>query len=727
MYIYKVAQWSKRILKSVNYNLLTTRQLTVLRSPNAASIKTYLDEKQFVYREGHTSFMIDCPICDKTVKEKNGVVGYGVHVNKTTGSVVCQPCKMSGSWTDFSSWIDNRSQSKPVTSQPPTNYKLLNSVSAAEKFWSQTLPWKMSLVSVMNRAMKLFGSNKISSETLEKFNVHTVVGKFTIANNQEIDQQCLAYPFYNDKNIARVKVESTIEQANRKTYFEPRHGLHGLFGWNLIKESDKEVVLTASEFDAMAVHQATEMPALSLPNGCLNLSPELLPQLEQFEKIILWLGNDPQSKQATNQFAKKLNMKRCYAVTFHNELDIKNAVHALSEGYNLKETIESARPIAHNKIMTFPELRDDVYSDYLNAEKVAGVKWQRFPGLTKTLKGHRPGEVTILTGPTGSGKTTLVSEMSLDLCQQGVTTLWGSFEIKNVRLVKTLLNQLSGIKLEKSLSQYPYWADQFEQLPLYFMNFYGTVDIDTVIEVMTHAAYIYDIQHVVIDNLQFMIGSAGIDDKYSLQNKAIAEFRKFAFMKNVHVTIVIHPRKEDSHVELQTASISGSAKASQEADNILILQKLPKQPKYLQVAKNRFDGDLGRMILDFHKESSTISGYFKKRSSTSEQDSSNISQNFDRKSPNSEQDLSSTSQSFRRSSISEQEFSSNISQNFNRTSSNLEQEVENEYVDDIKLKSKHSTGDGAIKPLTSLKHRKSQFWKPKPFTHFSKLKTSTKK
>ena len=50
-------------------------------------------------------------------------------------------------------------------------------------------------------------------------------------------------------------------------------------------------------------------------------------------------------------------------------------------------------------------------------------QWQRFPGLTKTLKGHRPGEVTILTGPTGSGKTTLVSEMSLDLCQQGVSSV----------------------------------------------------------------------------------------------------------------------------------------------------------------------------------------------------------------------------------------------------------------------------------------------------------------
>lgn len=35
------------------------------------------------------------------------------------------------------------------------------------------------------------------------------------------------------------------------------------------------MVLTADEFDAMAVYQATQMPALALPNGCHNLSPEV--------------------------------------------------------------------------------------------------------------------------------------------------------------------------------------------------------------------------------------------------------------------------------------------------------------------------------------------------------------------------------------------------------------------------------------------------------------------
>jgi twinkle protein len=82
------------------------------------------------------------------------------------------------------------------------------------------------------------------------------------------------------------------------------------------------------------------------------------------------------------------------------------------------------------------QLNKCVYSEFLNSDKVAGIKvsiescmkitsfdfqWKRFNELTKCLKGFRAGELTILTGPTGSGKTTLMSELSLDLCQQGVS------------------------------------------------------------------------------------------------------------------------------------------------------------------------------------------------------------------------------------------------------------------------------------------------------------------
>lgn len=83
-------------------------------------------------------------------------------------------------------------------------------------------------------------------------------------------------------------------------------------------------------------------------------------------------------------------------------------------------------------------------------------------------------------GPTGSGKTTFISEVALDLCMQGVNTLWGSFEINNVRLAKIMLTQFAMQRLEENLEQYDFWADKFEELPLYFMTFHGQQNIKYV-------------------------------------------------------------------------------------------------------------------------------------------------------------------------------------------------------------------------------------------------------
>ncbi len=63
---------------------------------------------------------------------------------------------------------------------------------------------------------------------------------------------------------------------------------------------------------------------------------------------------------------------------------------------------------------------------------------------------------------------------------------------------------------------------------------------------MSHAVYVYDISHVVIDNLQFMMGTSNENssmDRYHRQDQIIGSFRRFATDNNVHVTLVIHPRK----------------------------------------------------------------------------------------------------------------------------------------------------------------------------------------
>lgn len=94
---------------------------------------------------------------------------------------------------------------------------------------------------------------------------------------------------------------------------------------------------------------------------------------------------------------------------------------ASQQNSDLKAIVSSAQPVWHKSITTFASLRQDVLSDLQNIDRVQGVKWKRYPLLNKILKGHRRGELTVITGPTGCGKTTFISEYSLDLALQGVS------------------------------------------------------------------------------------------------------------------------------------------------------------------------------------------------------------------------------------------------------------------------------------------------------------------
>ncbi|CAF1030637.1 unnamed protein product [Brachionus calyciflorus] len=286
-------------------------------------------------------------------------------------------------------------------------------------------------------------------------------------------------------------------------------------------------------------------------------------------------------------------------------------------------------PLKNESIVDFQNLKESVHAEVVHAKKYCGTQWKRFPLLNEILKGHRSGELTIFTGATGSGKTTFLSEYSLDLCIQGVKTLWGSFEIQNHRLAKMMMSQYSGLNLYKNVELFDYISTQYSKLPLKFMSFHGQETLENVLKTMSNAVVLHDIKHIIIDNLQFMIGTQfpNTMDKFSQQDMIIGAFRRFATNFNCHVTIVIHPRKENSDEYLKISSIFGSAKATQEADNILILQehkalkeKSSTSFKFVEVCKNRYDGDLGKMIIKFDKDNLCFSTNNKVRHDASQDD-----------------------------------------------------------------------------------------------------------
>lgn len=237
-----------------------------------------------------------------------------------------------------------------------------------------------------------FQISKISNATLKKFGVRLFK-----------PTKSLVLPWFGgpDSSLKGVKLLSAQSTdsgsvAYNEATVPKSNSYYNLFGLHLVGRKDTEVVLTGHELDTMAVSQATGLPSVALPRGVSCLPPILLPYLEQFKRVTLWLGGDIRSWEASKIFSRKLGLRRCSLVRPGEYRP--SPLEAFAMGKNFGHIIKSAIPAAHKSIVSFKQLRDDVFGELMNMDQVAGVKWMRFPELTKILKGHRKGELTVFTG-----------------------------------------------------------------------------------------------------------------------------------------------------------------------------------------------------------------------------------------------------------------------------------------------------------------------------------------
>ncbi|XP_047537112.1 mitochondrial DNA helicase [Vanessa atalanta] len=567
------------------------------------NIRKLLRQKGFPVQDGFTSLTTKCTICleEKTEQKKTE---NKLFVNKTTGYFLCPKCNIHGEWN-----VLERLMKKSKLEGTIKDYidDLQQKIDNFQNEWKKILEETTSIIDLSeNETLELF--------RLFEYPYHHEASKVLSDVRVSDDHTVLYFPLKNslDNVVGYRKIQAGREDESESC------GLYaaGLFHCRASRTSRNDQAILVPTIQDVLHLAASKVPGtLIWLNNC-SLPPVLLPCLENYQRLCLW--GDWDNMRAV---AEKLGEERCRFVRPTDGL--VTATEAAVANLSLKTLVSEAKPAAHRSITTFAALRDDVYAELTNIDKVRGVKWRRFPGLTRLLGGHRRGELTVLTGPTGCGKTTLCAEMSLDLAQQGVTTLWGSFEIRNSRLARTMLQQFAGVPLEQNLQEFPKFADDFQKLPIYYLAFHGQQPIKVVMEAVEHARYMHDLSHVVVDNVQFMlgVGDEREGDRYLRQDAVIAAFRTFATARHCHVTLVMHPRKERESEDLSTSSIFGSAKASQEADNVLIIQDkrltAVRGKKYLQIAKNRYSGDLGIVPLDFDKDALS---YQSKKKTKSKQD-----------------------------------------------------------------------------------------------------------
>lgn len=441
--------------------------------------------------------LTNCPHC-LGVRKKS----FAAYVDLHDGSYKCKTCSASGSWRQFSKALIKSVREGSANG----NYALY---STADMLNGKPTPkYSRPVEEIEQYPDRLFQETAIVEDLQSRFKLKegtlrlykVGLGRYTDPNEylkaaqegadtmEHLEKPCLTFPqttltysgTENKKGSAQYefKVETVrikacaIANPNDVLLFDPpaanEAGSAGLFGYHTAPSEADTVIITRRELDAMAAYEATGIPSFSIPTPNYQLQESVLPLLGRFLRIYLWLDDDVDGQLAADRFAQRLGIGRCLLVRTRqgDRKGPKSALEAWLQGKDLKQILKTAKKLRHDEILDFHDLREEVYREILNPEQTQGVQSKDIPALNKILKGHRPGELTILTGPTGIGKTTIISQLSLDYCKSGVPTLWGSFEIMNKRLAKKMLCQFAGKDLSECPREFDAWADKFEQVLL---------------------------------------------------------------------------------------------------------------------------------------------------------------------------------------------------------------------------------------------------------------------
>jgi twinkle protein len=420
-------------------------------------LESWLQSNKLSYTDpgGQWIRVRECPFCHATNGKLDNM--FKLNLSKANGSYNCFRCHAKGSYAHFKHRLHVlRQRGVDVGPEQAHSVQASNSTAAvpvphAGDAARGTQRLSSSASDGVARSY-LVNTRGLRMDVIEKYGVGLVNFNFKDKGSDDwVRHECFAFPMYGAANqLVRQKIRGVQDKRHMRLY--PTGGGWGLFGLQTVPADATEIVITEGEFDAMAVYQAAGLPAVSLPSGASSLPPAVLPLLERFDKVYLWMDNDAAGRANQEIFARKLGVARTVLVGPSSTDPViegtaehaKDANEALLKRMDVAAMLRQARHVPHEQILALDALRDDVLLYLRDPYARAGVQFKSLPGLNSIIKGHRRGEFSVLTGPTGVGKTTLLMQLSLDLAAQGIRTLWGSFEISNSRLVSQMFLQFIG-------------------------------------------------------------------------------------------------------------------------------------------------------------------------------------------------------------------------------------------------------------------------------------------
>ena len=381
--------------------------------------------------------------------------------------------------------------------------------------------------------------------------------------------QQIIFPFLRDHELIMVKYRA-LKLNNQKKDTRPTsdHQEPILFGWQSISPTARSVTIVEGEIDAMTAFQYGH-PALSVPFGGGGGRKQdwiinEYEHLERFDEIFICMDMDPEGQKAAEEIIDRLGRHRCCLVELPykdmNECLQKNVAKPLiDEAFNNAETLDPEE--LHNAQEYVDEVKKRFYPP--EGERIGyELPWKKI--ADKLLM--RPGELTIVAGYNGHGKSQGAGHISLHIMHQGGKVCIASLEFKPPVWLERLTRQAAA--LNKPSIEYIDAIHDWYSDKLWVFDLVGRTKVERLLTVFEYARKRYGIDFFLIDNLS----KCGVDmENFEEQRDFIDKLTDFAKVHNAHVVLVAHTRKGRDDFEMAgKMDVKGSGAITDLADTVLM-------------------------------------------------------------------------------------------------------------------------------------------------------------
>lgn len=458
-------------------------------------------------------------------------------------------------------------------------------------------------VETKDEAIRYMESRGISEEITRKYQI-TV---------QTENPKVLVFPFYDETNeLICAKYRKTDFKKGRdknKEWFQ-KETMPILFGMNHCHGFDR-LIITEGQIDSLSVAEAGIENAVSVPTGATGFTwlTHVWLWITKFREVIVF-GDCEHGKitlldTLSARLPKEITVK---AVRIKDYLGEKDANDILRK-YGAKAVRACVENAEIPQLENVKDLADVQDVDINKIDKIeTGIV-----ELDKTIRGMAMGQLVILTGKRGDGKSTVMSQIVCSALEENRNVFVYSGELADFHFKRWLNYQLAGDS--NIIEQNDKWGQHDYEIPpqvlkninewyrgraFIYDNNYLTDDgseFETLPETIEKIIVKNNVQFICIDNLMTAMERVTEQNNlYLAQSNFVGKLKAIAMKYQVVILLVAHPKKGTAN-EYQDDNelIAGSSDITNKADIILRYERIENEDGIngiIKVTKNRLVGTL---------------------------------------------------------------------------------------------------------------------------------------